>query len=93
MPAAAAREAILTVAGRALAEDPSLTMAELAAATGVSLRQLYRHFGSREALLQEFDLEPPPGARERILESALYLLGRVTLAELSMDELAAMAEV
>jgi AcrR family transcriptional regulator len=80
-------------AGRAFADDPSLTMAELAAATGVSLRQLYRHFGSREALLKELDLEPPPGARERILEAALELLGRVSLAELSMDELAGLAYV
>ena len=93
MTSGAARDRILAAAGSAIARDPSLTMAELAAASGVSLRQLYRHFGSREALLQEFDLEPPPGARERILESALDLLGRVSLAELSMDELAAMAEV
>ncbi len=68
-------------------------MAELAATTGVSLRQLYRLFGSRAALLKEVDREPPPGARERILESALDLLGRSSLADLSMDELAARADV
>jgi AcrR family transcriptional regulator len=90
---AGARDAILMAAGQAFADDPSLTMAELAAATGVSLRQLYRHFGSREAILKELDLEPPPGARERILESSLDLLGRVSLAELSMDELAVLADV
>jgi len=68
-------------------------MTELAATAGVSLRQLYRHFGSREALFQELAVEPTPGARERILEAALALLGRVSLAELSMDELADRAHV
>jgi AcrR family transcriptional regulator len=93
MTAATARKRILAAAERAFADDPSLTMAELAAATGVSLRQLYRHFASREALLRELDLEAPPAARERILEAARNLLGRVSLAELSMDELAASAGV
>src|SRR6185369_13797528 len=93
MPAASARDVVLATAGTALATDPSLTMAELATAAGVSLRQLYRHFGSREALLQALDIEAVPGARERILAAALELLGRVSLAELSMDELAAMSDV
>jgi AcrR family transcriptional regulator len=88
-----ARDALLAAAEAALARDPSLTMAELAAASGVSLRQLYRRFGSREALLKTLDRETPPGARERILEAALELLGRVSLAELSMDELASLADV
>jgi AcrR family transcriptional regulator len=93
MSVTTARDRILAAAERAFADHPSLTMAELAAATGVSLRQLYRHFASREALLRELDFESPPGARERILEEALKLLGRVSLAELSMDELAANADV
>lgn len=80
-------------AASALAADPALTMAELAAVTGVSLRQLYRHFGSRDALLHELELEPPPGARERILAAALELLSQVSLADLSMDELATRAEL
>jgi AcrR family transcriptional regulator len=81
------------VAGSALLDDPSSTMAELATAAGVSLRQLYRHFGSRAALLQALDRAPAPGARERILDAALNLLGRVSLDELSMDELASLAAV
>jgi len=93
MPTAAARDSLLAAAGNALAADAALTMAELAAAAGVSLRQLYRHFASREALLQALDIEAVPGARERILVAALELLGRVSLAELSMDELAAMSDV
>lgn len=68
-------------------------MDELAAAAGVSLRTLYRLFGSRQALLEELDQELPPAARDRILESALELVGRRGLAELSMDELAADAGV
>ena len=93
MAAAGARDSVLSAAGNALAHDPSLSMAEVARAAGVSLRQLYRQFGSREALLQALDIEAAPGARARILEAALALLGRVSLAELSMDELAAMADV
>jgi len=84
---------VLTAARGAFASDQSLTMSELASATGVSLRQLYRLFGSRESLLKELDRDPPPGARERILEAALELLGRSSLADLSMDELADRADV
>jgi AcrR family transcriptional regulator len=68
-------------------------MDEIAAAAGVSLRTLYRLFGSRHALLGEVDWEAPPTARERILEAALELVGRHGLAELSMDRLAADAGV
>src|SRR5688500_4380215 len=61
-------------------------MADLASATGLSMRQLYRLFGSRPRLLR--DREPAPGARERILGAALELLGRGGLADLSTDEVA-----
>jgi AcrR family transcriptional regulator len=84
---------VLSAAGKAFAADPSLTMAELASTTGVSLRQLYRLFGSRDALLKELDREPAPGSRERILEAALDLLAHSSLADLSMDELAERADV
>lgn len=68
-------------------------MPAMAAAAGVSVRTLYRMFGSREALLSELDREPPPAARARILEAALGLVGRRGLADLSMDDLAAAAGV
>jgi AcrR family transcriptional regulator len=68
-------------------------MLELASAAGVSMRQLYRLFGSRDNLLRELDHDLPPGARERILAAAFELLGRSGLADLSMDELAARADV
>lgn len=68
-------------------------MAELAAAAGVSRTTFYRAFDSRDALLEALDVAPEPGARERILEAALKLVGEHGLAALSMDELAAQAGV
>jgi AcrR family transcriptional regulator len=70
-----------------------LSMDELAAQAGVSRATLYRLFGSQQHLLQELGLEPPPKLRGRILDTALDLVGRHGLAELSMDELAAQAGV
>jgi AcrR family transcriptional regulator len=68
-------------------------MEELASAAGVTVRTLYRLFGSRQALLREAGCTPKPEARQLILEAALELVGRDGLAELSMDELAAAAGV
>jgi AcrR family transcriptional regulator len=70
-----------------------LSMDELAAAAGVSRATLFRLFGSQQNLLQELGLEPPPKVHSRILDTALDLVGRRGLAELSMDELAARAGV
>ena len=68
-------------------------MAELAAAAGVSRASFYRAFESREALLDALDIQPEPATRERILDAALKLVGAHGLSALSMDELAAQAEV
>jgi AcrR family transcriptional regulator len=68
-------------------------VAEFAAAAGVSRASFYRAFESREALLEALDMEPEPGARERILEGALKLVGAQGLTALSMDDLAAEAQV
>ena len=70
-----------------------LSMDELAIRAGVSRATLYRLFGSQQHLLQELGLQPPPTVRSRILDTALELVGRHGLAELSMDELAATAGV
>jgi AcrR family transcriptional regulator len=70
-----------------------LSMNDLAARAGVSRATLYRLFGSQQHLLQELGLQPPPTVRSRILDTALELVGRHGLAELSMDELAATAGV
>jgi AcrR family transcriptional regulator len=72
-------------------DDP--TMSEVAEASGVAVRTLYRLFDSREALLREAGLEPTPTSRDRVLEAALPHVGRTGLARLSMDELAATAGV
>ena len=68
-------------------------MAQLAAAAGVSRATFYRAFETREALLEALDLQPEPGARERILDVALKLVGAHGLTALSMDDLATWAEV
>jgi AcrR family transcriptional regulator len=70
-----------------------LSMDQLAATAGVSRATLFRLFGSQQNLLQELGLQPPPKLRGRILDTALELVGRQGLAELSMDELAARAGV
>ena len=87
------REAALARARQALEHHRSLTMVELATAAGVSIRQLYRLFGSRDNLLRALDQELPTDARERIREAAFDLLGQSGLADLSMDEVAARADV
>ncbi|GAC1687334.1 MAG: TetR/AcrR family transcriptional regulator [Candidatus Dormibacteraceae bacterium] len=68
-------------------------MAQLAAAAGVSRATFYRAFETREALLEALDLQPEPGARERLLDVALKLIGAHGLNALSMDDLAIQAEV
>jgi AcrR family transcriptional regulator len=90
--------AALAAAGQARQEQgrdglAGLSMDELAAAAGISRATLYRLFGSQQNLLQAFGLQPPPTVRSRILDTALDLVGRHGLAELSMDELAARAGV
>jgi AcrR family transcriptional regulator len=70
-----------------------LSMDELAVRAGVSRATLYRLFGSQQHLLHQLGLQLPPTVRSRILDTALELVGRHGLAELSMDELAATAGV
>lgn len=68
-------------------------MEELAAATGLAVRTLYRLFGSRQALLREAGCAPAPDTREVVLDAALEMLARYGLAELPMDDLAVRAGV
>lgn len=87
------KQRVLSKARGLLAEGGSPTIAELAAAAGVSRASFYRLFPSREALLEALDLQPEPGTRERILEAALKLVGAHGLNALSMDDLATHAGV
>jgi AcrR family transcriptional regulator len=93
MPPEKSRPEIVQAARPLCADGRQPAMEELAAAGGVSVRTLYRLFGSRQALLRELGCRPPPTARDQVLEAALELVGRRGLAELSMDELAAAAGV
>ena len=89
----ATRERILGKARGMLVKGGSPTVAQLAAAAGVSRATFYRAFETRDALLEALDLQPEPGARERILDVALKLVGAHGLSALSMDDLATQAEV
>jgi AcrR family transcriptional regulator len=63
-------------------------VADFAREAGVSRASFYRHFKSREKLLEALEVSPEPGARERVLLAAVELVGSGGLAALSMDELA-----
>ena len=89
----ATRERILGKARDLLAKGDSPTVAQLAAAAGVSRATFYRAFETRDALLEALDLPAEPGARERILDVALKLVGAHGLTALSMEDLATQAGV
>jgi len=93
MPSEVSKADVLEAAREAISSGRQPTMEDVAAAGAVSVRTLYRLFGSRDAMLRELDREPPSNARERILAVALDLVGRHGLADLSMEELATGAGV
>jgi AcrR family transcriptional regulator len=66
---------------------------QFANAAGVSKSSFYRAFGSRDALLTALEVSPEPGARDRVLDAALAMVGAHGLAALSMDDLADRAQV
>lgn len=80
-------------AARPLLERGSPSVEELAAAAGVSRATFYRAYPSRQALLDDLDLEPDPDARERIVAAALELVARTGLAGLAMEDVAEQAGV
>jgi AcrR family transcriptional regulator len=88
-----ARELILGKAQELIARGEKPTVAQIAEAAGVSRTSFYRAFDSRDALFEALSLQPEPGTRERILEAALAIVGAAGLTALSMDELAARADV
>jgi AcrR family transcriptional regulator len=84
---------ILEAASPVLAADPAATIVAIADAAGLSRVTVHRYFRTRRDLLAALDLEPDPGARERVLAAAAEFLEDVGLAGLSMDEVAARAGV
>ena len=88
-----ARDRVIAAARPAFAGGRRPSVDEVARAAGISRATFYRHFRSRDELIREFDLEPDPATRERVLETALALVGRDGLSALSMDELATAAGV
>jgi AcrR family transcriptional regulator len=87
------RERILTRARVVLAMGGRPTVADFAAAAGVSRASFYRAFRSRDSLIEALNRTPEPDATERILRAGFELVGHRGLAALSMDDLAEKAEV
>ena len=87
------RRQVMFAAREVLASEPEAPVSVIASKAGVSRATFYRHFGSRESLLRSVALEPRPDSRTRILTAAKDMLISHSLAELSMDDLAAAAGV
>jgi AcrR family transcriptional regulator len=87
------RRQVLAAARRVLADDPAAPVERITRRAGVSRATFYRHFGTRASLLATLDVEPPPGATDRILTAAQEMLLGTSLADLSMDDLARAAGV
>lgn len=88
-----AKQEIIAAARRANRRNKQPTMTELAQGARVSVRTLYRLFGSREALMRELGYQAEPSVRDQILAAALNIVGSRGLEELSMDDLAVAAAV
>jgi AcrR family transcriptional regulator len=79
---------ILEEAPAVLARGGQPTVADFARAAGVSRASFYRHFKSREALLEALEVTPEPGARDRILAAAAELIGLSGMSGFAMEDLA-----
>jgi len=87
------RRQVVTAARKVLSGDPEAPIETIVRRAGVSRATFYRHFGSRDALLESIAYEPRPNARARILTAAQEMLIRTSLNDLSMDDLARAADV
>jgi len=83
----------MAAAREVLTQEPEAPVADIARRAGVSRATFYRHFGSREALLDSIAHERRPDARTRVLVAAQDMLIATSLADLSMDQLASAAGV
>lgn len=85
---------VVSAARELLASDPATPISRIAREAGVSRATFYRHFGSRESLLNAIEVEPPVPARERVLAAAVELLAPGGgLHAFTMEELATAAGV
>ena len=84
---------ILDRAPALIARGGKPTVADFAQAAGVSRASFYRHFKSREALLEALDVAPEPGAGDRILAATVEIVGASGLHALAMDDVADRAGV
>lgn len=92
-PDATIRRQVVAHAQPLLREDPHVPLERIARESGVSRATLYRHFGSRRALLDAVALDPPASARDRILVAAADRVAIGGLARLNMDDVALSAGV
>jgi len=65
------RESVLDHAGRLLAEDPAIGMSEIANAAGIGRATLYRHFATREELIEAIGTRAAGEAEQAIAGSRL----------------------
>jgi AcrR family transcriptional regulator len=84
---------VVAAARQVLARHPDAPVSDIAQRAGVSRATFYRHFGSRDALLERIAHQPRPDARRRILAAAQDMLIRSSLSDLSMEDLARAADV
>lgn len=85
---------VVSAARELLATDPATPISRIAREAGVSRATFYRHFGSRESLLNAIEVEPPVPARERVLAAAVELMAHGGgLRAFTMEELATAAGV
>jgi AcrR family transcriptional regulator len=84
---------VVAAARTLLTKDVATPVDRIAREAGVSRATVYRHFGSRDALLEAIRVEPPKPARLRVLEAAADLIGHGGLHSFSMEELASAAGV
>jgi AcrR family transcriptional regulator len=85
---------VVSAARQVLASDAGAPISRIAREAGVSRATFYRHFGSREALLNAIEVEPPAPARERVLAAAVELMAPGGgLRAFTMEELATAAGV
>jgi AcrR family transcriptional regulator len=87
------RRQVMANARELLRHDRRTPIAAIARRAGVSRATVYRHFGTRGALLRAVELEPPASTRERILAAAADLIAPHGLDGFTMEQLAEAAGV